>query len=135
MAQRFVAATTARPPIRTAQDAADLLAPCFADASGERVVVLILDDARYVLGHEERAGDRAMVDMPMRDVMREAMRFSAAGIIVAHNHPGGDPSPSAGDLAATRRLAETAASVGLALHDHLIFAGGQCRSMRGLGLL
>ena len=57
------------------------------------------------------------------------------GWSIAHNHPSGDPSPSRADIEATRRLAEAAAALGIRLHDHLIFAGGDCRSFRALGLL
>ena len=54
---------------------------------------------------------------------------------MAHNHPSGDPRPSRADIQATRRLAETADALDIRLHDHLIFAGTDCRSFRELGLL
>jgi len=73
--------------------------------------------------------------LPMAAIFKAALNHGAAGLIVAHNHPSGDPTPSRADIAATRRLAETAANLGLVLHDHLIFAGGECRSFRELGLL
>ncbi|HVQ09597.1 MAG TPA: JAB domain-containing protein [Allosphingosinicella sp.] len=122
--------------VATARDAADLLAPLFADPGGETLALLYLDDGRRVIAvaaHRE-AGRDAIV-LPMAAIFRAALNHQAAGLIVAHNHPSGDPMPSRADVAATRRLAQTAANLGIVLYDHLIFAGGECRSFRALGLL
>ncbi len=122
--------------VGTARDAADLLAPLFADAQGEKLVVLHLDAERRVLEVAEHPlGSEEAVELPMRDIIDAAFRLGSAGLVVAHNHPSGDAQPSAADIHATRRLAETAASVGICLQDHLIFAGRSCRSFRELGLL
>ena len=123
-------------PIVTARDAADLLEPLFADRRREMLVILHLDEAQCVIALDERpAADGDTVDLPMRDIFHVALRHGAAGLVVAHNHPSGDPRPSRADIEATRRLAETAANLGIRLHDHLIFAGGECRSFREMGLL
>jgi len=58
-----------------------------------------------------------------RDVFREAIRMSAAAIIVAHNHPSGDPTPSSDDIQTTRQLVETGRVVGIELLDHIIIGG------------
>lgn len=122
--------------IVTARDAADLLAPLFADFPGEMLVVLHLDGARNLLAVDQRpAPERDEVALPMQEIFRAALNHGAAGLVVAHNHPSGDPQPSRADIEATRRLAETAATLDIVLHDHLIFAGGECRSFRELGLL
>jgi DNA repair protein RadC len=122
--------------IVTAQDAAELLAPLFADKAGERVAVLHLDAARCLIALDERlAAGPDGVGLPMRDIFRAALDHGAVGLVIAHNHPSGDPRPSPADVEATRLLAETAASLGIRLHDHLIFAGGACRSFREMGLL
>jgi DNA repair protein RadC len=122
--------------IVTAQDAAELLAPLFVDRTGELLAVLHLDAAQCLIALEERSGPgAATVDLPMRDIFRAALGHNAFGLVIAHNHPSGDPRPSRADVAATRRLAEAAASLGIRLHDHLIFAGGACRSFREMGLL
>jgi DNA repair protein RadC len=71
----------------------------------------------------------------MREIFRAALNHGAVGLIIAHNHPSGNPEPSRADIEATRTLAQTAASLGIVLHDHLIFAGDDCRSFRALGLL
>lgn len=122
--------------IETARHAADLLAPTFAGALRERLAILYLDAERRALGvSETRLGEEAAVDLPLRPIFADALRLNAAGLILAHNHPSGDPAPSEADIAATRRLASVAAELGIQVHDHLIFAGGDCRSFRALGLL
>jgi len=122
--------------IVTARDAADLLAPLFADAGGERLAVLHLDRERRVLAVDAYpVAEADEIVLPMRAIFAAALAHDAVGLVIAHNHPSGDPRPSRADKAATRRLAATADSLGILLHDHLIFAGGECVSLRELGLL
>ena len=123
------------PVIRTAADAAALAEPLLAGAEGEKIVVLHLDRERRVISVSEYPGEAAHVELPLRRIMAEALRLGSEGLVVAHNHPSGDSEPSETDLAATRELAATARSLGIALHDHLIFAGGEWRSLRQIGLL
>lgn len=119
-----------------ARDAADLLGPLFADAEGERLAVLHLDGGRRIIAVEAHAAAAAdAIDLPVRAIFKAALGHGAVGLILAHNHPSGDPRPSRADIAATRLLAETAAALGIVLHDHLIFAGAGCRSLRELGML
>ena len=125
-------------PVRigTARDAADLLAPTFAGAARERLAILYLDADRSVLGlSETRLGEETAVDLPLRPIIADALRLDAAGLILAHNHPSGDPTPSQADIEATRKLARIASQLGIQVHDHLIFAGVACRSFRALGLI
>ena len=122
--------------VDTARAAADLLGPLFADAGGEKLVVLHLDKARKMIALEEHdVGGEDEIVLPIRDIFAAALRHGAAGLVIAHNHPSGDPRPSRADKAATRRLAETADALAIVLHDHLVFAGGECLSFRQLGLL
>jgi DNA repair protein RadC len=122
--------------IGTARDAADLLAPSFAGAAGEKLVILHLDEERRLIALDELPMDSPdSVALPVRAIVDSALRFGSRGLVVAHNHPSGDAEPSRADIEATRRLAETASNLAILLHDHLIFAGGNCRSFRELGLL
>jgi len=123
--------------IATASDAAALLVPLFGGCAGEKVVTAHLDaDQGLIRTSEGRNGGHDQVELPIRSIIEEALRLRSAGLIVAHNHPSGDPQPSEQDLRATRELAATAASLGIQLHDHLIVgADGDCRSLRALGLL
>jgi DNA repair protein RadC len=68
------------------------------------------------------------VDFDQRRILLRAMGRGASGIIVAHNHPSGDSTPSRSDVEVTRRLADLAEVLGITLHDHLVVAGGETRS-------
>jgi DNA repair protein RadC len=125
--------------VRTAQDAAALLEPLFASVGGEAVAVAYLDSARRVLdvAVEGRSAAETVdeAELPLRAIFARALSLGARAIVVAHNHPSGDPTPSEADKAATRELAETARRLDVLLHDHLVFGGGECRSFRALGLI
>lgn len=81
------------------------------------------------------AGSPETVELPLRRIFADALRLDAVGLILAHNHPSGDPQPSREDVEATRILAATGDRLGIRLIDHLIFAGARTCSLRGLGLL
>ena len=83
-----------------------------------------------ILVHKGSAGD---VRVYPRDVFCEAIRWRAAAVIVAHNHPSGDPAPSRDDLAVTRRLVEASVVVGIPLLDHLILGRTDFISLRESG--
>lgn len=83
----------------------------------------------------EEPGQCDAVQLPVRAMLSTALRLGAVSLIVAHNHPSGDPTPSEADRGATRALAAAAGGVGIRIDDHLIFAGAECRSFRALGLL
>lgn len=118
------------------RDAARRLAPLFRGAVRERLAVLYLDAGMRELGLDLFEGVAAdALDLPGRAIFAAALRRDAAGLILAHNHPGGNPEPSRADIAATHRLAETARLLEIAVHDHLVFAGGRWRSLREMGLL
>ena len=71
----------------------------------------------------------------MRAIIADAAAYNSAGILLAHNHPSGDPRPSESDLRATRRLATAAEALDCTILDHLVFAGTACTSFRRMGLL
>lgn len=123
--------------IAKAQDAAAILAPYFDGAVQERVAVLHLDAERRLIGvTHEGSGGHEEVELPVRSILGAALRLGADALVVAHNHPSGDPSPSQADMDATRRLADACKALSVRLLDHLIFAGaGEMRSMAALGLL
>ncbi|HEY0026347.1 MAG TPA: JAB domain-containing protein [Allosphingosinicella sp.] len=121
--------------VRSPDDARRLLGPCFREAEAEKVVILHLNGERRLLALREYPGSADAADFPLRAVIEEALRLGSAELIVAHNHPSGDPQPSDADLRTSRLLAETARNLGMRLIDHLIFAGDDVRSMRDLGLL
>lgn len=120
--------------IRTARDAAALLEPLFDEA--EKLVVLHLDSERRMLALDEYAVDsQTTAPLPLRAIMNDALCIGSVGMVIGHNRAAGGPEPSRTDIDATRLLARTAERLGIRVHDHLIFAAGECRSFRELGLL
>lgn len=113
-----------RPQIWRPADAAALLTPRLAHLEREESVALILDRRHRVL-REASIGIGGVAHSPMepREVFAAALREpGAAAVIVAHNHPSGEATPSADDVAITRRLARGADLIGLEFIDHLIVA-------------
>lgn len=117
--------------VRTAEDAAGLLAPLFEGGEGELIAVLYLDSAQRLI----QVGEYREEALPTRAIVTEALRLFAEALIVGRNHPNGDTAPSEADVQAARELADTARTLGIRLFDELIFAGGEMRSFRELGLL
>lgn len=70
-----------------------------------------------------------------REVVKRALELNASAIILVHNHPSGDPMPSADDINMTQKIAETAKPLGIAIHDHIVVGKGSHASFRSLGLL
>ena len=70
-----------------------------------------------------------------REVFKVALKWSAASVIVAHNHPSGDPTPSGADMRMTRELVDIAKPLGIAIHDHIIVGRDGHASFRSLGLI
>lgn len=111
---------------------------CFSSGparAGEQLWVAHLDGAARCLDVTCHSGGPDTVALPVRDIIRDVARLGSAGVVLAHNHPSGDPSPSAEDCRATRRLAAAAEAIDCAVVDHLVFAGADCASFRRLGLL
>ena len=122
--------------VASAQDAADLFGPCFTESDGETLAVAHLDEGRKLIELVVIPPTApSHVDLQVRRIVEDALRLGARGLVVAHNHPSGDAQPSWDDVESTRELADTAARLGIRLHDHLIFAGEERCSLRALGLL
>jgi DNA repair protein RadC len=98
---------------------------------------MLLNTKNRVLSvHEVYKGSVNASLVRVGEVFREAIRRNAPAIIVAHNHPSGDPSPSPEDIHVTRRLAEAGRLLDIELLDHLIIGAGRWVSLRekGVGL-
>lgn len=102
----------------------------------EMVAFAYLDPERRLLGLRHGQSGRADVaEVPVRLVVADALAFDAASVVMAHNHPGGDPTPSEADRAVTRRLARALDAIEVRLMDHLVLAVGGTASFRAMGLL
>jgi len=122
--------------VSTRPIAEQVLAPFFADAEGELLAVLHLGPGNRLLALTiEEPGSTDEIELVVAAILTKALRIGAEGLILAHNHPSGDPTPSRADEAATRALAAAAAHVDIRIHEHLVFGGGESRSFRDLGLL
>lgn len=110
-----------------------VLAPPFTQERGH---VIFVDARRGWLGDAPCGiGTMSVLTVRMRSLLGEALRLNAAGLILAHSHPSGHCRPSGRDIAATRRLADVAGALDIALVDHLIFTRHAVYSMRAGGLL
>ncbi|HYE28833.1 MAG TPA: JAB domain-containing protein [Allosphingosinicella sp.] len=121
--------------VGTAATAAMLLAPHFAGREDEAVAVLHLDRNHRLLATTFPAPAAESGDLPVRDILAAALRAGADSVIVARNHPAGDANPTEAEREAARRLADAGRLLEVRLDDHLVFAAGECRSFRELGLL
>lgn len=132
MARREVAE---REPLRHPAAVARYLGLKYRVKDQERMGALYLDSRQRLIGERELFRgtlDRAAVEP--RQILREGLRQGAAGAILFHTHPSGDPSPSAEDLAFTKRLAEAGEIVGVRLVDHLVLGSpGRWISLRQRG--
>jgi len=94
-------------------------------------------DRRNILLRDEFIADGTVDHAPVypREVVRRALELSASALILVHNHPSGDPSPSQADIAMTRQIVDAARVFGLQVHDHLVVGREGTASFRALGLL
>ena len=110
-----------RDQVRSPADAAAVLAEYFSDRDREEFVVVFLDTANTLTGlHVASVGGLAASIVEPRQVFKAAVLANAAAILVAHQHPSGNPEPSREDVAVTRQLVEAGKVMGIPVHDHLI---------------
>jgi len=117
--------------IDTAKDVADLLMLRYKDYETEVFKCLLLNtknDVLKVVDISLGGLDGTMADP--KDVFRQAVREGATGVILCHNHPSGDPKPSAEDIAVTKRLLEAGNVLGIRVLDHVIFGDGTYTSLQ-----
>jgi len=94
--------------------------------------VLFVDSAGYLLADEQlQSGTLAQVAIHPRTIFRRAMELNAAGLILVHNHPSGDPRPSEEDIIATHKLIEAGHPLSVEIIDHIIVSGAQSCSVLG----
>ena len=114
----------------------DYLRADLAALTVERVRVLHLNSRNMLIRDElmaEGSIDQAVIHV--REVIRRAMDLGSAALILVHNHPPGDPSPSRADIQLTRDIAEAGRKLGITVHDHIIIGANGHSSMRTSGLL
>lgn len=125
-----------RPVLSSWQALIDYLTAEMAHEPVERVRVLYLNTKNMLIRNEllsEGSIDEAAVHV--REVIRRALDYHAAAIILVHNHPSGDPQPSPQDIKLTREIAEAGRPLGIAVHDHVIVGITGHSSMRAMGVI
>lgn len=118
--------------LRSAKSVADIMAPLLQEEVVEVFAVLLLNGKHRIVGMAEvsRGTVTATLVHP-REVFGPALRMSSAAVIVVHNHPSGDPEPSAEDVEVTHRLIEAGRMLGVPLLDHVIVGeNGRFTSLR-----
>ena len=102
----------------------------------EQFRILFLDTKNTIIADEEQAkGTLDHVPVYPREVVKRALELNAAALILVHNHPSGDPTPSAADIDMTSQISRAAQTLGITLHDHLIIGKSCETSFRAQGFL
>jgi DNA repair protein RadC len=125
-----------RPSFRVPEDAGRYLLPRFSLKPVEEFGVLVLDTRNRL--KKLRVISKGSLNGSLvhpREVYREAVTLRAAGLILFHNHPSGDPTPSREDLELTRRLREAGKIMGIEILDHIILGAGRFLSFKDKGLI
>lgn len=131
LASRSGPTADARPVLASSVDVARVCAPLLTGRRRERVVVAVCGPGNRLLATVVVAeGSAHGVAFPVREVLAEVLRRDGTGFGVAHQHPGGNPTPSPADVVATGRLAVAAEQVGVRFLDHVVLGGDAWRSAR-----
>ena len=129
-------ATGRRPVMDSVEAAAAVLRPQLVDKQKEHFVALLLDNRHRLIRMSPIAvGSLSATLVHPREVFKDAIAACAAAMIVAHNHPSGDPDPSEHDVQITQRLVQAGALLGIEVLDHLILGTNGTVSLRSLGLI
>ena len=136
-AQRLARARVMHRPVLSGwQELLDYCHTAMAHREIEQFRVLFMDRKNVLIADEEQA--RGTVDhVPVypREIIRRALELNASALILVHNHPSGDPTPSDADITMTARIAQAAESMSITIHDHLIIGISRELSFRAEGLL
>jgi DNA repair protein RadC len=136
-AQRMMRARVIQKPILSSWDALlDYCHTTMAHRETEQFRVLFLDRKNVLIADEEQAkGTVDHVPVYPREIVKRALELNASAMILVHNHPSGDPTPSDADLSMTQQVQEACQALGLVLHDHLIIGKSRELSFRASGYL
>ena len=135
--QRLMRAKVMHRPVLSSWDALlDYCHTAMAHRETEQFRILYLDRKNVLIADEEQA--RGTVDhVPVypREVVKRALELNASALILVHNHPSGDPTPSDSDISMTAQVQDAATVLGITLHDHLIIGKSRELSFRATGYL
>lgn len=125
-----------RPVLKNWDALMDYLNAAIARERVEQFRILFLDHRNRLIADEPQTrGTVNHTPVYPREVAKRALELNASALILSHNHPSGDPQPSAADIQMTREIAEAARAVAVTLHDHVVVGNGVWFSFRREGLL
>ncbi len=136
-AHRLARARVMQRPVLSGWDQlVDYCHTAMAHRSTEQFRVLYLDRKNILIADEEQ-GQGTVDHVPVypREVVKRALEVNASAIILVHNHPSGDPTPSEADISMTHQIESAAQALGLVLHDHIIIGQSRELSFRAEGYL
>lgn len=125
-----------RPVLANMDRVIDYLHARLAHELTEEFRVLFLNN-RNILIRDEAFGEGTVNQAPVypREVLKRALELQASAVILVHNHPAGDPTPSRDDIQMTRSIVDAARPLGIAVHDHIVIGRSAHASLRALGLM
>ena len=107
-----------------------------ADEKTEMFRILFLDKKNILIADEvQQRGTVDHTPVYPREVVKRALELGASAIILVHNHPSGDPTPSQADVDMTNQIAKAASALNIRIHDHLVIGHEKHASFKSLGLL
>jgi DNA repair protein RadC len=125
-----------RPALSSWTSVLDYCRTAQAFAEKEQFRILFLDKRNQLIADEvQQIGTVDHTPVYPREVVKRALELSATAIILVHNHPSGDPTPSGADIQMTQAIADVAKPLGIALHDHIIVGKDGHASLKGLKLI
>ena len=125
-----------KPVLRSWKDVIDYCHAAMAHAERETFRILFLDKRNHLITDEvQGVGTVDHTPVYPREVIRRALEVSATAIILVHNHPSGDPTPSNADIRMTQDIIAIAGPMGISVHDHIIIGRNGHASLRGLKLI
>lgn len=125
-----------RPVMSSWRKVLDYCRASMAYDRNEAFRLLFLDRKNRLMADEvQQRGTVDHTPVYPREVVKRALEIGATALIMVHNHPSGDPTPSRADIDMTRAVKDAAEKLGISLHDHIIIAGGEHASLKGLGLI
>jgi DNA repair protein RadC len=126
----------ARPLLSSWHEVIDYCRTSMAFADKEQFRILFLDKRNQLISDEvQQTGTVDHTPVYPREVIKRALELSATAVILVHNHPSGDPTPSSADIQMTVAIIDIATPLGIAVHDHIIVGKNGHASMKGLKLI
>lgn len=125
-----------KPVLDSCQTVLDYCQATMAYDQRETARLIFLDRKNQVIGDEvQQTGTVDHTPLYPREVVKRALDLGASALIIVHNHPSGDPTPSRGDIETTLKVQQAANSLGIEVHDHLIIGKGRHSSLKSMGLM